>query len=171
MILFVLFASLIGITLLEVYVVITVGEAIGVWPTIGLMVLDAAIGSVLMRSQGRAVWQRFRDDLSAGRLPTRHVLDGALVVAGGAFLITPGFVTDLFGLLLLLPPSRAVARRAIVRRVTGRVGRAAAAGTTAAFGAGQRANATRQARKAGSAAGEPDIEGTAVEIDDRELEG
>src|SRR5277367_3642376 len=141
MILFVLFAALIGMTVLEIYVVITVGQAIGVWPTIGLMLLDAAVGAALMRSQGRTVWRRFREDLAAGRLPTRHVLDGVLVVAGGAFLITPGFVTDFFGILLLLPPSRAVARRAIVRRLVGPMGRAAAVGGSAAFGAGQRANA------------------------------
>jgi UPF0716 protein FxsA len=172
MILFAIFAALIGMTLLEVYVVITVGQAIGVWPTIGLMLLDAFIGSLLMRSQGRAVWGRFREDVSAGRLPTRHVLDGALVVAGGAFLITPGFVTDLFGILLLLPPSRAVARRFIVRRITGRMGAVASVGGAAAFGAGRRANSAWQARRgdSGSAAGDADIDGTSVEIDDRELE-
>jgi UPF0716 protein FxsA len=170
MILFAIFAALIGMTLLEVYVVITVGQAIGVWPTIGLMLLDAAIGSLLMRSQGRTVWRRFREDLAAGRLPTRHVLDGALVVAGGAFLITPGFVTDVFGILLLLPPTRAVVRRMIVRRLTGPVTRAAFAGGTAAWDAGRQAQARRQTRREGTGGGEPDIEGTAVDLDDRELE-
>jgi len=168
MILFVIFASLIGITLLEVYVVVTVGEAIGVVPTILLMLLDAAIGSVLMRTQGRTVWRRFREDLAAGRLPTRHVLDGALVIAGGALLITPGFVTDLFGVLLLLPPTRAIVRRAIVRRITNRVGAAAAAGTSAAFGAQRRVDETRRARGSSATRGPDDIEGTAVEIEDED---
>ncbi len=171
MVLFVLFVSLIGITLLELYVVITVGEAIGVLPTLGLMLLDAALGAWLMHSQGRAVWRRFRDDLAAGRLPTRHVLDGALVIAGGAFLITPGFVTDLFGALLLLPPTRAIARRAITRRITGRVGAVAAAGTSAMFGTARRASSAGRAPRDGAASTGPpgaDIEGTATEIHDED---
>ena len=84
MILFALFALLIGVTVLEVYVVILVGHAIGVLPTLALMVVDAALGASLMRSQGRAVWRRFREELAAGRMPGREVLDGALVIAGDA---------------------------------------------------------------------------------------
>ncbi len=167
MILFVLFASLIGITVLELYVVITVGEWIGVLPTLGLMVLDAALGAWLMHSQGRTVWRRFREDLAAGRAPTRHVLDGALVIAGGAFLITPGFVTDLLGAFLLLPPTRAIARRAVARRIVGRLPLAAA---SAASGATTAYRARR--RGASGPAAEPafDVDGTAVEVDRDELE-
>jgi UPF0716 protein FxsA len=158
MVVFALFATLIGVTLLELYVVITIGHAIGVLPTLGLMLLDAALGAWLMHSQGRAVWRRFREDLAAGRAPTRHVLDGALVIAGGAFLITPGFVTDLLGAFLLLPPTRALARRWVVRRLVGRLPRAAAsaAGTAgAAFTARRRNAATGDAY---------DIDGSAVEV-------
>lgn len=116
-----IFAGLIGVTLLEFYVVIQVGHAIGVLPTLGLMVLDALIGSALMRSQGRAAWRRLRLALAERRPPAREVLDGALILAGGAFLITPGFVTDVFGALLLAPPTRALARRWIVRRFASRL--------------------------------------------------
>ena len=114
---FAIFASLIGVTILEIFVVIKVADAIGRLPTIGLMVLDAAIGTWLLRSQGRAVWRRFQVEIASGRVPGREVLDAALVAAGGAFLITPGFVTDVVGALLLIPPTRAFVRRRIVRRL------------------------------------------------------
>src|SRR5919109_5303782 len=104
----------------ELYVIIQVGEAIGVWLTIAILIADSVLGSMLMRSQGRAAWRRFNDALAAGRPPAREVLDGALVIFGGAFLLTPGFVTDVLGLLLLLPPTRALFRRLIVRSVTRR---------------------------------------------------
>jgi UPF0716 protein FxsA len=179
MILFAIFASLIGMTLLEFYVVIKVGEAIGVLPTLGLMVLDAIVGSALMRSQGRAVWRRLRAALAAGRPPAREVLDGALVVAGGAFLITPGFVTDVFGALLLLPPTRAIVRRWIVRHFTGRVLGSTAGGWARRRERGSAAGGVGwdEARPGPSAGAQPppagtpyDVEGEAVEIDGGELE-
>jgi UPF0716 protein FxsA len=115
MLFLILFIALIGIPLLEIYVVIQVGEAIGVLATLALLILDALAGAALMRSQGRAVWSQARRTLAAGRPPTREILDGALVIAGGALLIAPGFITDLLGALLLVPPTRAIARRLVVR--------------------------------------------------------
>jgi UPF0716 protein FxsA len=108
------------VPLVELYVIIQVGQAIGAVPTIAILLADSLLGSMLMRSQGRAVWRRFNEALSAGRPPAREVLDGGLVILGGAFLLTPGFVTDVFGLALLLPPSRAVVRGALVRRFSRR---------------------------------------------------
>src|ERR687886_894957 len=105
----------------ELYVIIQVGEAIGVWWTIALLLADSVLGSMLMRSQGRAAWRRFQAALAAGRPPAREVLDGALVIFGGAFLITPGFLTDVIGLLLLLPPTRAALRGLLVRRFRSRL--------------------------------------------------
>src|SRR5438045_8267990 len=99
----------------EIYVIIQVGQAIGPWWTIALLIADSILGSMLMRSQGRAAWRRFNAALSEGRAPAREVLDGALVIFGGAFLITPGFISDALGVVLLLPPTRAVVRRALVR--------------------------------------------------------
>ena len=98
----------------ELYVIIQVGQAIGALPTIAILIADSLIGSLLLRSQGRLAWRRFNDAMRAGRPPAREVLDGALVIFGGAFLITPGFLTDVIGILLLLPPTRAVARRMLV---------------------------------------------------------
>lgn len=160
MILFLIFAALIGMTMLELYVVIQIGHAIGLLPTLALMVADAIVGSILMRSQGRAVWRRFNEALASRRLPAREVLDGALVIAGGAFLITPGFVTDIFGAFLLIPPTRAIARRGIVRHLSGRV----LGGIAAPW-------ARRAARRDGGSGAGSDVDGNAVEIHGPELGG
>src|SRR3954452_9035435 len=114
----VLFLLFVLMPILEIYVIIQVGEAIGVLPTIALLIIDSVIGAWLMRSQGRIVWRRFTEAIEAGRPPAREVLDGALVIVGGALQLAPGFVTDAFGLLLVIPPTRAVWRRIIVRTLT-----------------------------------------------------
>jgi len=100
----------------ELAILIQVGQAIGVWWTIAVLVADSVLGAVLMRTQGRTVWRRFNEAMQSGRVPAGEVLDGGVVILGGACLLTPGFITDLFGLLLLLPPTRAVVRRLLVRR-------------------------------------------------------
>ncbi len=140
----------------EIYVIIQVGQAIGALWTIALLIADSILGSLLMRSQGRQAWRRFNEAIAAGRPPAREAFDGALVICGGAFLLAPGFITDALGAVLLLPPTRALVRRFIVRAVIGRT----PAGRAAIF-------ATRRARGAGgSAAPRPpaDVEGTAQEI-------
>ena len=109
------------VPLAEIYVLIQVGEAIGPWWTIGILIADSVLGSVLLRMQGRAAWRRFGDAVQAGRVPAREVIDGALVIAGGVLLLTPGFLTDVLGLALLLPPSRALVRRMLVRRLARRM--------------------------------------------------
>jgi UPF0716 protein FxsA len=112
-----LLALFIVVPLAELYVILKVGDAIGVLPTIALLAADSVLGSMLLRAQGRAVWRRFNETLAAGRMPHREVMDGVLVIFGGAFLITPGFLTDIVGLVLLLPPTRALVRRLLVRRL------------------------------------------------------
>ena len=109
------------VPLAELYVILRVGDAIGVLPTLLLLVTDSILGSLLLRSQGRAVWRRFVAANAEWRMPHREVLDGVLVIFGGAFLITPGFLTDLVGLALLIPPTRAVARRLVSRVLARRV--------------------------------------------------
>jgi UPF0716 protein FxsA len=105
------------VPLAELYVILKVADSIGVGWTILLLVADSLLGSWLLRSQGRAVWRRFNEILAQGRVPHREVVDGVLVIFGGAFLITPGFLTDIVGLFLLLPPTRAIARRMLMRRM------------------------------------------------------
>lgn len=105
----------------ELAIIIQVGQQIGVLWTIAILVADSILGSVLMRTQGRAVWRRFNEALRSGRVPANEVMDGGLVIFGGACLLTPGFITDVFGALFLLPPTRAVLRRMLVRRFGGRM--------------------------------------------------
>ena len=106
------------VPVVELYVIITVGQAIGVLPTVALLLADALLGAALFRREGRRAWQALRVALSEQRVPGREVADGALVVLGGALLLTPGFVTDVFGLLCLLPPTRAVLRRLLTGLAT-----------------------------------------------------
>jgi len=107
----------IAVPIAELYVILQVGDAIGAPATILILVADSLLGSALLRSQGRSVWRRFNEAIAAGRMPHREVFDGVAVIFGGAFLITPGFITDIVGLLLLLPPTRAVLQRFAVRRL------------------------------------------------------
>jgi UPF0716 protein FxsA len=116
-----LIALFIVVPLAELYVILKVGDAIGAVWTILLLAADSVLGSLLLRSQGRSVWRRFNAAFEEGRMPHREVTDGVLVIFGGAFLITPGFLTDIVGLILLLPPTRAIVRRVLVRRLGRRV--------------------------------------------------
>ncbi len=107
----------IGLPIAELYVILKVGDAIGAVPTVLLLAADSVLGALLLRSQGRRVWRRFREALAEDRMPHREVIDGVLVIFGGAFLITPGFITDVIGVLLLIPPTRYLIRRQLVRRL------------------------------------------------------
>jgi len=104
----------------ELYVIIQVGQWIGVVPTLILLLADAILGSMLLKHEGRGAWRRFNEALAARRFPGREVADGVLIVIGGTLLLTPGFITDIFGLFLLVPPTRAIARRLLKRVTLGR---------------------------------------------------
>ena len=105
----------------ELYVIIQVGELIGVWPTLLLLLIDAVGGAWLLKHEGRGAWRRFNLALAERRMPGKEVADGFLIILGGALLIAPGFITDIFGILLLVPPTRALARRLLRRWTIGRV--------------------------------------------------
>ena len=104
----------------ELYVIIKVGELIGVWPTLVLLLADALLGSWLLKHQGRGAWRRFNEALAARRFPGREVADGALIIVGGTLLLTPGFLPDIVGAFLLIPPTRAIVRRLLKRFTVGR---------------------------------------------------
>jgi UPF0716 protein FxsA len=117
-----LIALFLVVPFLELYIILeVVGPALGAPLTILLLAADSVIGALLFKSQGRSVWRRFNLALSEGRVPHREVVDGVLVIFGGAFLITPGFLSDIVGILLLLPPTRALIRRLLIRRLGRRV--------------------------------------------------
>ncbi len=137
-----LFLLFIVVPIAELYVIIQVGQAIGILPTIGLLLLDSVIGTWLLRQQGRATWRRFNAALQAGRPPAQETIDGGLVLLGGALLLTPGFLSDILGLVLLLPPTRAVVRRMLARRFLGRMAAGMARGAGTRFG-GTRGGAPR----------------------------
>jgi UPF0716 protein FxsA len=111
----------IAVPIAEIYVIIKVGEAIGIIPTILLLIADAVLGSMLWRQQGRAAWVRFNRALAENRLPHKEVFDGVLIIFGGALLITPGFLTDILGAILLIPPTRAIVRAIAARSVRRRM--------------------------------------------------
>jgi UPF0716 protein FxsA len=104
----------------EIYLIIQIGQEIGAGWTVVLLIADSIIGARLLSWQGRSAWRAFQDALAAGRIPHREIIDGVMIVVGGAFLLTPGFITDVFGLLLLLPPTRALIRRAVVASIVRR---------------------------------------------------
>jgi UPF0716 protein FxsA len=118
MVLALLAIAFIVMPLIELYVIIQVGQAIGAWNTIGLLILASLLGFWLARHEGLNVLQRMRQQLDAGRVPTDELIDGSLVLAGGLLLILPGFVSDVFGLLVLFPPIRALLRNFLRRRFT-----------------------------------------------------
>lgn len=124
--LWLLFLLFIVVPLAELYVILQVAELLGggvqgALLTVALLALDSVLGALLLRSQGRAVWRRFNRALSEGRMPHREVVDGVLVIVGGALLLTPGFLSDILGALLLIPPTRAGIRRLLVRRLGSRL--------------------------------------------------
>jgi UPF0716 protein FxsA len=105
----------IALPIAELYVIIQVGQAIGLLPTLALLFLDGIVGAALARGQGRAAWQRLNLALAEGRVPAKETADGAMIILGGALLLTPGFITDVVGVLLLVPPTRALIRRGLGR--------------------------------------------------------
>jgi UPF0716 protein FxsA len=113
---FLLVLVFVVVPIVEILVIIEVGGMIGPWWTAGLLIADSLLGAWLLRREGGRAWRRFRDALDAGEWPGDAVAQGAMVLLGGALLLTPGFVTDAIGLALLLAPTR-VALLAMLRRM------------------------------------------------------
>ncbi len=147
----------------ELAVIIQVGGWIGLWPTLAILVADSLLGAYLMRTQGRTAWRRFNLAVQEGRPPAREVADGALIIFGGALLLTPGFITDILGILLLLPPTRAIVRRVLTRHVAIRM-----VASTKAFTVGGGAGGAPPPGRP-RPRGDADVEGTATEIPQERL--
>ena len=107
--------------ILEIVVLIRVGQVIGPWWTILLLVLDSIVGAWLIKREGRRAWQALRAQVETGRMPAKELADGALVMLGGAFMLSPGFVTDALGILLILPVTRPLFRRLLTSYAVARV--------------------------------------------------
>ena len=104
------------VPLLELAVIIQVGQGLGVLPTIGLLLVVSIVGAWLVKFQGLGVMNRIRRQLAAGQMPTDELVNGVLILVAGALMLPPGFITDAVGLSLLFPPSRAVVRRFLAQR-------------------------------------------------------
>lgn len=109
------------VPIIEIYLIVQVDAAIGGWETVGLLVLDSIIGAWLVRREGFSILAKVQTALGRGDLPTNELIDGMLVLFAGALMLTPGFLTDGLGFLLLLPPSRAIVRNALKSRFAGRI--------------------------------------------------
>jgi len=103
---------------LEIYVLIQVGQVIGAWWTVLLLIADGLLGSWLMKREGGRAWRALQQALEERRMPARELADGVLVLVGGTLLLTPGFVTDIAGFFFILPFTRPVARTALTRFLT-----------------------------------------------------
>lgn len=110
----------IAVPVIELWLILQIGAAIGAPATIALLLLDSVVGAWLMKSQGGAVWQRFREASSAGRVPANEAVDGFFVILGGTLLLVPGFLSDIVGLLFVLPPTRALFRGRLIGFVSRR---------------------------------------------------
>ncbi|HVM52433.1 MAG TPA: FxsA family protein [Acidimicrobiales bacterium] len=104
------------VPLVELYVIIQVGQSIGALNVIGLLIVMSIAGGWLMKQQGLGVLRRVQDQLHDGQVPGREIVDGFLILFGGALMLTPGFLTDVLGIALLLPPFRAIVRAGLARR-------------------------------------------------------
>ena len=116
-----LVALFIVVPLIEIYVIIQVGQAIGPWWTILLLILDSILGSWLIRHEGARAWRALREALDSGRMPAKELADGALILIGGTLMLAPGFVTDAFGVLMILPVTRPLFRRLLTGVVASRL--------------------------------------------------
>ena len=101
------------VPIIEIWLLIKVGRVIGPLPTVTTLLIISMVGAWLARSQGVRIIVAIRDELTAGRVPAAHILDGAFILAGGILLLTPGFFTDFIGLFFLIPFSRAILKRGL----------------------------------------------------------
>ncbi len=120
---FLLIGLFVALPILEIYVIVQVGSAIGALPTVLLLVVEALLGGWLVRREGKRAWEALRTATSTGRMPGRELADAALVLVGGTLLLTPGFVTDIFGFFFVLPFTRPLARRVVSAVIARRAAR------------------------------------------------
>jgi UPF0716 protein FxsA len=115
----VIFLLLIVVPLVELAIIVQVADQIGVLETIALLIAVSVAGAWLLKQQGMATWARLQRSLAEGRMPHKEVVDGAMILFGGALLLTPGFLTDVVGLILLFPVTRAALKGAFRRLFAG----------------------------------------------------
>ena len=110
------------VPLAELYVIIQVGQAFGALNTIALLIIISATGAWLVKREGMSVWKRFQRQVESGAVPGKEIADGVMILFAGALLLSPGFLSDLLGIALLLPPVRAVLRGVLMKQAARRAG-------------------------------------------------
>lgn len=113
------------VPVLEIWFLIRLGQVIGGWPTIGLLIAGSVLGAWLVRREGRRAWTALQNAIRSGRMPDRELADGALIVAGGTLLLAPGLLTDIVGYFMILPVTRPIARQWLTWFFTRRLARRA----------------------------------------------
>lgn len=109
------------VPIIEVYLLVQIGQVIGAWWTIALLIADGVLGSYLIKHEGSRAWRALQEALSTYRMPSRELADGALILVGGTLLVTPGFFTDVFGFFMVLPFTRPLARRLLTALISRRL--------------------------------------------------
>ncbi|KRF32354.1 FxsA family protein [Nocardioides sp. Soil805] len=156
-----LFVAFIVVSLVEIFVLIQVGQVIGPWWTILLLVADSILGTWLVKREGARSWEALRVALQTGRMPARELADAGLILIGGTLMLTPGFVSDILGIVLILPVTRPVARRLLTRVVSSRLlGPMGGPGSPGASG-----GAPGDARRPGPGPAGPVVRGEVVDDD------
>jgi UPF0716 protein FxsA len=155
----ILIALMIAVPLIELWVIIAIGSEIGAVPTILLLLAFSISGGLLVRKEGRTAWRRLTGTINSGRIPAKETADGALVVLAGALLLTPGFVTDLAGLMLLARPIRDAVRRLATVQMARRSGLGFAFTAASATGRGRSSTPRR----------DYDVDSVAVDVDSTAL--
>ena len=157
-------AALLILPFLELWTVVAVAGQIGIGWTLLALVSLSLLGLVLIRSQGLVVWRRANAELAAGRMPTRSIVDGVMVVLGGCLLIVPGFITGAVGLVLMLPPTRSLVRPVVLRWMERRAARVGVMNAVFVDGMAAPYGSTRSTRSPWGTV----IGGTVVDVDSRE---
>lgn len=161
--------AFIVVPLVELWVIIQVGGVLGFWPTIVVLLVDSILGAVLVRREGSRAWRKFREALAAGRVPGDEIVQGALLLFGGALLLTPGFVTDVVGLALVLPITRGPVARVLRLRLVPvplQVGTGMWNSTRPSTGGQGSSGGPGSDRQQGQQDGEPSVEVVSVERDE-----
>ncbi|NEA32469.1 FxsA family protein [Streptomyces sp. SID13031] len=118
--------ALLVVPVIEIYVIIQVGQVIGGWQTVALLLFESALGAWLIKREGRRAWNALQEATQTARMPGKELADAALVLVGGTLLLTPGFITDIFGFFFVLPFTRPLARKVLSsflsRRIAGQLG-------------------------------------------------
>ncbi len=105
----------------ELYILIEVGKKIGSLTTIGIIILTGIIGAYLVKGQGFMILKKIQNDLNEGIMPGDSLIQGAIILTGGIFLLTPGFVTDIIGFIFLIPVSRGVVKKYLLKWLKGKI--------------------------------------------------